>query len=85
MHAQAALESRVRDDKVPARMRQLREYNGDKLIVAFDPEGEGTVALELAYSLGSARLYLVLYAAVFLVVILLLPRGIIPSLADRVA
>ena len=39
--------------------------------------------LELAYSLGSARLYLVLYAAVFLVVILLVPRGIIPSLADR--
>jgi branched-chain amino acid transport system permease protein len=39
--------------------------------------------LELAYSFGSARLYLVLYAAVFLVVILLLPRGIIPSLSDR--
>jgi hypothetical protein len=43
------------DDKVPARMRQLREYNGDKLIVAFDPESEGTVALELAYSLARAR------------------------------
>ena len=39
--------------------------------------------LELAYSFGSARLYLVLYAAVFLVVILLLPRGIVPSLVDR--
>jgi hypothetical protein len=43
------------DDKVPARMRQLREYNGDKLIVAFDSESEGTVALELAYSLARAR------------------------------
>ena len=39
--------------------------------------------LELAYSAGSARLYLVLYAAVFLAVILLLPKGIIPSIADR--
>ena len=43
------------DSKVPARMNQLREYNGDKLIVAFDPESEGTIALELAYSLARAR------------------------------
>jgi hypothetical protein len=43
------------EEKVPARMRQLREYNGDKLIVTFDPESEGTVALELAYSLARAR------------------------------
>jgi predicted nucleic acid-binding Zn-ribbon protein len=43
------------EEKVPAKMRQLREYNGDKLIVTFDPEGEGTVALELAYSLARAR------------------------------
>jgi hypothetical protein len=43
------------EEKVPARMRQLREYNGDKLIVTYDPEGEGTVALELAYSLARAR------------------------------
>jgi branched-chain amino acid transport system permease protein len=35
--------------------------------------------LWLAYNFGASRLYLVLYAAVFLVVILLLPRGIIPS------
>jgi hypothetical protein len=41
--------------KVPARMRQLREYNGDKLIVAFDPAAEGTIALEVAYSLARAR------------------------------
>jgi branched-chain amino acid transport system permease protein len=39
--------------------------------------------LELAYVAGSARLYLVLYAAVFLVVMLVLPRGIIPSVAAR--
>jgi branched-chain amino acid transport system permease protein len=41
--------------------------------------------LELAYYVGSSRLYLVFYAAIFLVVILLLPRGIVPSLADRIA
>jgi branched-chain amino acid transport system permease protein len=39
--------------------------------------------LELAYFVGSARLYLVMYAAVFLAVILFLPRGVIPSIADR--
>jgi len=39
--------------------------------------------LELAYFAGSARLYLVLYAAVFLAVILFLPRGVIPSIAER--
>jgi hypothetical protein len=43
------------EEKVPARMRQMREYNGDKLIVTFDPDSEGTVALELAYSLARAR------------------------------
>ncbi|HEU5158718.1 MAG TPA: branched-chain amino acid ABC transporter permease [Streptosporangiaceae bacterium] len=35
----------------------------------------------LAYQFGSSRLYLVAYAAVFLVVILALPRGIVPTLA----
>lgn len=35
--------------------------------------------LWLAYNYGASRLYLVFYAAVFLVVILLLPRGIVPS------
>ena len=39
---------------------------------------------EFAYRLGASRLYLVFYAAVFLGVILLLPRGIVPSLADLV-
>jgi branched-chain amino acid transport system permease protein len=38
--------------------------------------------LWLAYNYGASRLYLVLYAAVFLVVILVLPRGIIPSLSE---
>ncbi|HSS94811.1 MAG TPA: branched-chain amino acid ABC transporter permease [Candidatus Dormibacteraeota bacterium] len=38
--------------------------------------------LSLAYNFGATRLYLVLYAAVFLLVILLLPRGIVPSVTD---
>jgi branched-chain amino acid transport system permease protein len=47
----------------------------------------GAVILEpaqlwLAYNYGASRLYLVFYAAVFLVVILLLPRGIVPSVGD---
>jgi branched-chain amino acid transport system permease protein len=37
----------------------------------------------LAYRLGASELYLVGYSAVFLGVMLLLPRGILPSLADR--
>jgi branched-chain amino acid transport system permease protein len=36
----------------------------------------------LAYRLGASQLYLIGYASVFLVVMLLLPRGILPSLAD---
>ncbi|MEA2411001.1 MAG: hypothetical protein QOC77_1562 [Thermoleophilaceae bacterium] len=43
------------DEKVPAKLHPLREYNGDKLIATFDPETEGTVALDLAYSLARAR------------------------------
>ena len=39
----------------------------------------------LAYRLGASELYLVGYSAVFLVVMLLLPRGILPSLSDRLA
>ena len=41
--------------------------------------------LEFAYRFGSSRLYLVFYAAIFLVVILLLPRGIVPSAAELIA
>jgi branched-chain amino acid transport system permease protein len=37
----------------------------------------------LAYRLGASDLYLVGYSAVFLVVMLLLPRGILPSLSDQ--
>ncbi len=40
--------------------------------------------LWLSYNFGASRLYLVFYAAVFLVVILLLPRGIVPSVTDLV-
>src|SRR2546426_5094072 len=40
--------------------------------------------LWLAYNYGASRLYLVLYAAVFLVVILVLPRGIVPSVTELV-
>ena len=42
------------EDKVPAKMQALREYNGDKLIVAFDPD-DGPLALQVAYSLARAR------------------------------
>jgi hypothetical protein len=43
------------DDKLPARTQQLREFNGDKLFVAFDPDDGSTLALEVAYSLARAR------------------------------
>ena len=36
----------------------------------------------LAYEYGTSQVYLVAYAAVFLVIILLLPQGILPSLQD---
>jgi branched-chain amino acid transport system permease protein len=36
-----------------------------------------------AYQLGASQLYLVSYSAVFLVILLVLPRGILPSIADR--
>jgi predicted metal-dependent hydrolase len=42
------------DEKVPAKMHALREYNGDKLIVAYDAD-EGPLALQVAYSLARAR------------------------------
>ena len=43
------------EDKVPAKMPTLRELNGDKLVVCFDPEEGSTLALEVAYSLARAR------------------------------
>jgi hypothetical protein len=42
------------EDKVPARMHALREYNGDKLIVAYDAD-EGPLALQVGYALARAR------------------------------
>ena len=41
--------------------------------------------LWLAYNYGASRLYLVLYSAVFLLVILFMPRGIIPSASELIA
>jgi hypothetical protein len=41
-------------DEVPARLEPLREYNGDKLVVALDPDS-GTLPLELGYRLARAR------------------------------
>jgi hypothetical protein len=43
------------EDKVPARLQSLREYNGDKLIVALDPDDPGVLALEVGYRLARAR------------------------------
>ncbi|MDX6227446.1 MAG: hypothetical protein QOI76_836 [Frankiales bacterium] len=49
----------------------------------------GAVILEagqqtLAYELGASQFYLVAYALVFLVIMLLLPRGILPTLQDKI-
>jgi hypothetical protein len=43
------------EEKVPARLQPLREYNGDKLIVALDPDDAGALALEVGYRLARAR------------------------------
>ncbi|HEV3229578.1 MAG TPA: hypothetical protein VGY97_08900 [Solirubrobacteraceae bacterium] len=45
----------VPSDRLPARTQSLREFNGDKLFVAFDPEEGSTLALEVAYGLARAR------------------------------
>jgi branched-chain amino acid transport system permease protein len=37
----------------------------------------------LAYELGGSQIYLIAYASVFLLIILLLRRGILPTIADR--
>jgi hypothetical protein len=42
------------EEELPAKLEPLREYNGDKLVVALDPES-GTLALELGYRLARAR------------------------------
>jgi hypothetical protein len=43
------------EEKIPARMLPLREHNGDKMIVTYEPESGSTLALQLAYSLARAR------------------------------
>jgi len=43
------------EDKLPAKTQALREYNGDKLIVVYNPDDGATLALELAYRLARAR------------------------------
>ena len=43
------------EDKVPARTQTLRELNGDKLVVCFDPDDGTTLPLEVAYALARAR------------------------------
>jgi hypothetical protein len=42
------------EDEVPARMHALREYNGDKLVVAWEP-ADGPLTLQVAYQLARAR------------------------------
>lgn len=42
------------EEEVPARLEPLREYNGDKLVVALCAES-GTLPLELGYRLARAR------------------------------
>jgi hypothetical protein len=43
------------EERVPAKMHQLREYGGDKLIACYDPADGSTLSLEVAYSLARAR------------------------------
>src|SRR5919206_5104477 len=43
------------DDKLPARTQPLREVNGDKLFVVYDPDEGSAAPLELAYRLARAR------------------------------
>jgi branched-chain amino acid transport system permease protein len=50
----------------------------------------GAVILEagqqyLAYRLGGSQFYLIAYALVFLLIMLLLPRGVLPTLAQRLS
>jgi hypothetical protein len=43
------------DDKLPAKTHDLREFNGNKLFVVYDPEDGLRVGLEVAYKLARAR------------------------------
>src|SRR5215213_4766030 len=42
------------EEQLPARTQQLREVNGDKLFVVYDPE-QGRLGLQVAYALARAR------------------------------
>jgi hypothetical protein len=42
------------EDQLPARVQPLREINGDKLFVVYDPD-DGPLELRVAYSLARAR------------------------------
>ncbi len=43
------------EDKLPARTHPLREFNGDKMFVVYDPEEGSRLPLEVAYALARAR------------------------------
>jgi hypothetical protein len=43
------------EERIPAKMHELREYGGDKLVVCFDPEEGSMLSLEVAYKLARAR------------------------------
>ena len=43
------------EEQLPARTQPLREINGDKLFVVYDPDEGGRLALQVAYSLARAR------------------------------
>jgi hypothetical protein len=45
----------VPPDRLPAKTWPLREVNGDKLFVTFDPDDGSPLALEVAYGLARAR------------------------------
>ena len=42
-------------EELPAKLEPLREYNGDKLLVALDPDDPDGLALEVGYRLARAR------------------------------
>ena len=46
------------EEEVPAKLQPLREHNGDKLVVAMDPDGSAALALEVGYRLARARVLL---------------------------
>ena len=46
------------EGKVPAKLVPLREYNGDKMVVTYDPEDGSLLSLQVAYALARARVLL---------------------------